>query len=166
VLGIRFGGTPPDYIIEMAKIFDVYSLNTYAYRPNPDYLSKVYSLTGLPVLIGEYHFGTPGRGMAAGLCQVKDQYNRGVAYRYYTENAFSHPAVIGAHWFQWTDQANTGRNDGENYNIGIIDVTDRPYKELTEAIKLTHERLFRIHAGEMPPSDILPEGRTRVDFKY
>jgi hypothetical protein len=166
VLGIRFGGTPPDYIIEMAKIFDVYSLNTYAYRPNPEYLDKVSSLTGLPVLIGEYHFGTPGRGMAAGLCQVKDQYNRGVAYRYYTENAFSHPAVIGAHWFQWSDQANTGRNDGENYNIGIIDVTDRPYKELTEAITMMHKNLYRIHAGETPPSDVLPEGRTKVDFKY
>ena len=166
ILGIRFGGTPPDYIIEMAKIFDVYSLNTYAYRPNPEYLDKVHSLTGLPVLIGEYHFGTPGRGMAAGLCQVKDQYNRGVAYRYYTENAFSHPAVIGAHWFQWSDQANTGRNDGENYNIGIIDVTDRPYKEMVDAITMMHKNLYRIHSGEKPPSDIQPEGKTRVDFKY
>jgi hypothetical protein len=166
ILGIRFGGMPPDYIVEMAKIFDVYSLNTYAYKPNPDYLDKVYSLTGLPILIGEYHFGTPGRGMAAGLCQVKDQYNRGVAYRYYTENAFSHPAVIGAHWFQWSDQANTGRGDGENYNIGIIDVTDRPYKDLVEAITIMHKNLFKIHAGETPPSDKLPEGRTKVDFKY
>ncbi len=166
ILGIRFGGTPPDYIVEMAKIFDVYSLNTYAYKPNPDYLDKVYSFTGLPVLIGEYHFGTPGRGMAAGLCQVKDQYNRGVAYRYYTENAFSHPAVIGAQWFQWTDQANTGRGDGENYNIGIIDVTDRPYKDLVEAITIMHKNLYKIHAGETPPSDKLPEGRTKVDFKY
>ncbi|MCX6333289.1 MAG: hypothetical protein NT092_03195 [Bacteroidia bacterium] len=166
VLGIRFGGTPPDYIIEMAKIFDVYSLNTYAYKPNPDYLSKVYSLTGLPILIGEYHFGTPGRGMSSGLCQVKDQYNRGVAYRYYTENAFAHPAVIGAHWFQWSDEANTGRGDGENYNIGIIDVTDRPYRELTEAITQMHKILYKIHAGTTPPSDKLPEGTTKVDFKY
>jgi hypothetical protein len=166
VLGIRYGGTPPDYIIEMAKIFDVYSLNTYAYRPDPGYLDKVYSLTGLPILIGEYHFGTPGRGMAAGLCQVKDQYNRGVAYRYYTENAFAHPAVIGAHWFQWNDQANTGRGDGENYNIGIIDVTDRPYKDLVEAITVMHTNLYKIHAGETPPSYKLPEGRTKLDFKY
>ena len=90
--------------------------------------------------------------MAAGLCQVKDQYNRGVAYRYYTENAFSHPAVIGAHWFQWSDQANTGRNDGENYNIGIIDVTDRPYKEMVDAITMMHKNLYMIHSGEKPPS--------------
>jgi hypothetical protein len=166
ILGIRFGGTPPDYIIKMASVFDVYSLNTYAYRPDPGYLDKVSKLSGLPVLIGEYHFGTPGRGMSSGLCQVQDQYNRGVAYRYYTENAFAHPAVIGAHWFQWTDQANTGRSDGENYNIGIIDVTDRPYKELVDGIIETHKNLFRIHTGLMPPSEILPEGRVNVDFKY
>jgi hypothetical protein len=166
ILGIRFGGTPPDYIIKMAAIFDVYSLNTYAYRPDPGYLDKVSKLSGRPILIGEYHFGTPGRGMSSGLCQVKDQYNRGVAYRYYTENAFAHPAVIGAHWFQWTDQANTGRRDGENYNIGIIDVTDRPYKELVDGIIQTHKNLFRIHGGSIPPSDLLPEGRINVDFKY
>jgi len=166
ILGIRFGGTPPDYIIKMASIFDVYSLNTYAYKPDPGYLDKVTSLSGKPILIGEYHFGTPGRGMSSGLCQVKDQYNRGVAYRYYTENAFSHASVIGAHWFQWNDQPNTGRNDGENYNIGIIDVTDRPYKELTNAIVMTHKNLYKVHAGEIPPSDKMPEGRTNVDFKY
>ena len=166
ILGIRFGGTPPDYIIEMAKVFDVYSLNTYAYKPDPAYLDKIHSLTGLPVLIGEYHFGTPGRGMAAGLCQVKDQYNRGVAYRYYTENAFSHPVVIGAHWFQWNDQPNTGRNDGENYNIGIVDITDRPYKELVEAIIETHKNIYKIHLATRLPSEVLPEGRTMIDFKY
>lgn len=166
ILGIRFGGTPPDYIIEMARIFDVYSLNTYAYRPDPSYLDKIHELTGLPILIGEYHFGTPGRGMAAGLCQVSDQNNRGVAYRYFTENAFAHPVVIGAHWFQWSDQANTGRNDGENYNIGMIDVTDRPYPELTGAVTEMHKVLFRVHSGDLPPYDILPEGRTKVDFKY
>jgi hypothetical protein len=166
ILGIRFGGTPPDYIIKMASIFDIYSLNTYAYRPDPAYLDKISSLSGKPILIGEYHFGTPGRGMSSGLCQVKDQLNRGVAYRYYTENAFSHPSIIGAHWFQWTDEPATGRMDGENYNIGIIDVTDRPYKELTEGITETHKNLYKVHSGELPPTDKMPEGRVSVDFKY
>lgn len=56
--------------------------------------------------------------------------------------------------------------DGENYNIGIIDVTDRPYKELTEAISVTHKNLYKVHAGELPPTDKMPEGRVIVDFKY
>jgi len=43
-----------------------------------------------------------------------------VRYRYYVENAAAHPALIGTHWFQWIDQPSTGRNDGENYNIGFL----------------------------------------------
>ena len=40
--------------------------------------------------------------------------------------------MIGTHWFQWLDQPATGRNDGENYNIGFVDVTDQPYAELVD----------------------------------
>jgi hypothetical protein len=118
------------------------------------------------MLIGEFHFGTPGRGMSSGLCQVKDQYNRGVAYSYYVENGFAHPALIGTHWFQWTDEPSIGRMDGENYNIGLIDVTDRPYKELIQAITQTHKNLGKIHAGEMPPTTKMAEGKVKVDFNY
>jgi hypothetical protein len=59
--------------------------------------------------------------------------------------------VTGIHWFQWTDQMATGRHDGENYNTGLIDITDRPYKHLIDAIKLTNERLFGIRAGTVQP---------------
>jgi hypothetical protein len=40
------------------------------------------------------------------------------------------PAFIGSSWFQWVDQPCTGRMDGENYNIGLVDLTDRPYADL------------------------------------
>ena len=67
------------------------------------------------------------------------------------ENAAAHPALIGTHWFQWMDQAPTGRGDGENYNIGFLDVTDRPYPELIDAVKATYSRLLDIHSGKVPP---------------
>jgi hypothetical protein len=103
------------------------------------------------MLIGEFHMGTPGRGLSAGLVQVRDQTERGVAYRYYVENAISMPALIGTHWFQWIDEPNTGRMDGENYNIGLIDLTDRPYPEFVEAAEKTHKRLFAVHSGTEKP---------------
>jgi hypothetical protein len=152
-LGIRFGGTPPDYVVKLARGFDVYSLNKYRWTPPKDLLDNVHKLTGLPLLLGEFHIGVPGRGMAPGLVQAMNQEERGVAYRYYVENAAAHPAVMGTHWFQWIDQPATGRGDGENYNIGWVDVTDRPYAELVEAAKLTHARLLEIHAGKIPPTD-------------
>jgi hypothetical protein len=49
-----------------------------------------------------------------------------------------------------------GRNDGENYNIGFIDVTDRPYAEMVAAAKLTHARLLDVHRGKTPPVDRRP----------
>lgn len=150
-LGIRFGGQPEDEIVRMTRAFDVYSQNIYSEVPDRAKLDKLYELTGRPILIGEFHMGTPGRGLSAGLVQVRDQAERGVAYRYYVENAVAMPALIGTHWFQWIDEPNTGRMDGENYNIGLIDVTDRPYPEFVQAARETHKRLFAVHSGTEKP---------------
>ena len=108
------------------------------------------------MIIGEYHFGTVDRGMAQSLWQVESQAQRGVAYRYYTENAYAHPGLIGTGYFQWCDQDLTGRRDGENYNCGLIDVTDRPYKEQVEAMMETAKRLYEVHKGTLSPYDKQP----------
>lgn len=150
-MGIRYGGSAPDEIIRVSKGFDVFSLNIYEYEPDQKVLQNIYNITGLPIVIGEFHFGTPGRGMAPGLAQTSNYEERGVAYRYYVENAASHPALIGTHWFQWIDQPSTGRFDGENYNIGFLDVTDRPYPEMVNTSRETFRRLYDVHSGRVPP---------------
>jgi hypothetical protein len=155
-LGIRFGGTPPDDVIALARGFDVYSMNKYRWAPPKDFIDRVYAITKLPILIGEFHFGVPERGLAPGLVQTVSQAERGVAYSYYVEHAAEHPAIVGAHWYQWIDQPATGRRDGENYNIGWIDVTDRPYPELVAAAKATHARLDNIHSGKLPATTRKP----------
>jgi hypothetical protein len=152
-LGLRFGSSAPPEIVKPSKIFDVYSLNSYAYAVNQREIDKVRDLIDRPMLIGEFHFGTPGRGMTPGLRQVANQEERGVAYRYYVENAMADPNIVGAHWFEWIDEPSTGRFDGENYAIGLIDVTDRPYVELIEAAKTTHRRLAEVHAGKTKAVD-------------
>jgi hypothetical protein len=150
-LGLRFGSKPSESMLRASRNFDVFSMNSYGYEVNKAQVDAAYRITEKPVMIGEFHFGTPGRGMAAGLLQSKNQEERGVAYRYYVENAAAHPAIVGLHWFEWIDEPNTGRNDGENYNIGMVDVTDRPYQELVDAMKTTHKRLLNIHSGNQPP---------------
>jgi hypothetical protein len=154
-LGIRFGGEPPDYLIKTARAFDVYSTNVYAYEPVAQ-MKKAYEIAGRPIIIGEFHFGVPADGLGAGLVQVRDQSERGVGYRYYVEQAAAHPAFVGAGWYVGVDESATGRNDGENYNIGFLDVTDRPYKELVGAAIETHKRLYDVHAGGLPPFDQRP----------
>ena len=156
-LGIRFGGSPDDDLVRMTRGSDVFSINLYRYAPPRATLDRVYDLTGRPILIGEFHIGAPERGLAPGLVQAMNQAERGVAYRHYVEQSAAHRAVVGTHWFQWLDQPVTGRNDGENYNIGFIDVTDRPYGELVDAAKVTHARLLEVHSGKAPPFDRLPK---------
>jgi hypothetical protein len=148
-LGIRFGGTPPDDVIALARGFDVYSMNKYRWAPPKEFIDRVYAIQNLPILIGEFHVGVPERGLAPGLVQAMNQSERGVAYSYYVEHAAEHPAIVGTHWYQWIDQPVTGRPDGENYDIGWIDVTDRPYPELVAAAKATHAKLEDIHAGRI-----------------
>jgi len=60
-------------------------------------------------------------------------------------------------YFQWPDQDLTGRGyDGENYNCGLVDVTDRPYKHMVGAIMETAQNLNKIHEGQLKPFDQLP----------
>ena len=134
-------------------------LNVYATEVNRKTMEEIYRVTGRPILVGEFHFGVPGRGLAAGLVQVRDQAERGIAYRYYVEQAAAFPAFIGSSWFQWIDQPCTGRMDGENYNIGLVDVTDRPYPELVAAMCATHRRLQGVHAGTTAPFNQKPQAQ-------
>jgi hypothetical protein len=158
-LGMRSGGSPTPAEIRAARVFDVYSVNIYQEQVPTSRVQEIAELTGKPVLIGEFHFGTPGRGMAASLVQVRDQRARGTAYRYYVERALAMPEMVGTHYFQWADQPSTGRFDGENYNIGLVDVTDRPYADLVQALKDTHARARRLHVGEVTPTTERPARR-------
>ena len=119
-------------------------------------LDKVKDLIDRPLIIGEYHFGTVDRGYAQSLWQVESQEQRGVAYRYYTEHAYAHPSLIGTGYFQWADQDISGRFDGENYNCGLVDVTDRPYREQVEAMAETAKVLYDIHSGTALPYSRMP----------
>jgi hypothetical protein len=49
------------------------------------------------------------------------------------------------------DQPPTGRGDGENYNIGFVDVTDRPYNEMINAARDTYKRIYDVHSGKIAP---------------
>jgi len=51
-----------------------------------------------------------------------------------TRNFAALPEIVGTHWFQYYDHPKGGRADGEDYNFGLVDVDDRPYEQLTEAL--------------------------------
>ncbi len=145
-LGCRFSGMYDRHIVDVARAYcDVVSFNIYADRPSDRTADELAEEFDFPVLIGEFHFGALDRGMFdPGLCQARDQDDRASRYAAYVREAAAAPWCVGAHWFQYLDQALTGRPDGENYNIGFVDATDEPYPEMREAARKVHAQLYQI----------------------
>ena len=128
-----------------AKWCDVISVNSYvnsvAVFGEGSYSAPAFDR---PVLHSEFHFGTMHRGMfSPGLCPVGDQCERGRSFRRVVEGALRHPLFVGSHWFQYRDQPLVGRGDGENYQIGFVDVCDRPYNQLATAARAIGETMYQ-----------------------
>ena len=156
-LGLRFAWISSDACLQTGKYFDVFSLNGYSF-PDPPNTQRIVDELQKPVIIGEFHFGAIDRGLpATGLKGVRNQRARGMAYRHYVEQGFARPEIIGLHYFQWNDQPLTGRFDGENYNIGIVDVMSRPYEDLVRQLKRTNKRIFQVASNQVKPYRISPK---------
>lgn len=143
-LGCRFAWVNERAIRAAAKYCDIISFNRYevsvASFTLPQGVDK-------PVIIGEFHFGALDRGMFhPGLRETADQVERAEAYRRYVQSALDHPQIVGTHWFQYMDQATTGRGDGENYQIGFLDVCDTPYPEIIQASRDVAAEMYRRRA--------------------
>ena len=132
-LGCRFAWVNDRAAAVAARFCDVIGYNLYrddvaAFRPGGG--------VDRPVIIGEFHFGALDRGMFhTGLRPTPNQAARAARYRSYVRGALANPYLVGTHWFQYGDQATTGRGDGENYQIGLVDVCDTPYPETITAVR-------------------------------
>ncbi|MDI7275726.1 MAG: hypothetical protein QME94_07095 [Anaerolineae bacterium] len=157
-LGVRYYTVPPAWALDAMRAFDVFSMNCYRARVPAEEVEAVSARLERPVLVGEWHFGALDVGLpSGGIARVRDQAARGRAFRVYTEQAAALRACVGVHYFTLYDQSALGRFDGECYNIGFLDVTNRPYERLAEAARATHERLYEVALGELLPYDEAPE---------
>lgn len=124
------------------KYCDVISYNIYCHELHDFPFPEGFDM---PVIVGEFHFGAMDRGMFhAGLVDVGSQQERGQAYENYVRSALEHPNFIGTHWHQFSDQATTGRFDGENFQVGFTDCCDTPYYETIEHIRKVGYDLYDI----------------------
>jgi hypothetical protein len=141
-LGSRIAWGSPSVYRAAAKYCDVVSVNTYSKTVTKDLPE---GCDDKPMINGEFHFGALDRGMFhTGLVPTGNQAERADCYRNFVTSCLRHPRYIGTHWFQWRDQALTGRGDGENYQIGFLTVTDQPYPELVAAARDVGSRMYTV----------------------
>lgn len=101
------------------------------------HLDTLYALTGKPVFVSEYYMSatqnSSGNRNNHGLFPVVlTQRERAAALRVTLQALARLPWVVGADWFQYFDEPRHGRDDGENFNFGLVDIYDRPYDDVTK----------------------------------
>ena len=141
-LGCRFAWANDLAVKAADKYCDVISYNFYLRS-----IKDIRLPAGIdkPVIIGEFHFGALDRGMFhTGLQATDNQEDRANAYKNYVTGALKNPQIVGTHWFQYSDQATTGRGDGENYQIGFLDIVDTPYAETIRACREVGYNLYKL----------------------
>ena len=132
-LGCRFAGAPQRVVEACARYADVVSYNIYCYSLDG---WKLPSDLDKPVILSECHFGAIDRGpFGRSLIECRDQDDRAAAVRTLVESALGNPLFVGLHWHQFSDQAMTGRFDGEYFQVGLTDVCDNPYPETIAALR-------------------------------
>jgi hypothetical protein len=133
-LGCRFAWVNNMAADAAAKYCDVVSYNLYGWGVSR---FRCSIQKDVPLIVGEFHFGALDRGMFhGGLCKVGSQKERAAKYEEYVRSVLRHPRFVGCHWFKYVDEPTTGRAlDGENYQIGLVDIVDTPYPETIEAVR-------------------------------
>ena len=159
-LGVRFNGHIDKSLIQIAaKYCDIISYNIYE-LPNGR-LNQYRDVVDKPFIVGEF-------GVTSDLSQMPwrgQKYTEEEGARLnpledYLAQAFVHPALVGAHFFQFRDQPLTGRADGEATLRGFVNTADTPHFDLVQAnrriaYKLYETRRAASHTGpamsDVPP---------------
>ena len=81
-----------------ARYFDLISINYYSYGIDKGFLDRAHRWAGKPILLSEFFFAAVDQGLHGGNT-VKNQTERGLAYRNYLEQAASTGYVVGVQWF-------------------------------------------------------------------
>ncbi|MGD0398802.1 MAG: hypothetical protein ABSC04_07805 [Syntrophobacteraceae bacterium] len=153
-----------DVILAMGDNVDVISTNYNVDVADgwvaPYFFEGLGKLSHKPVLVSEFFFAAaengsgnrnetarnvhakPGHLMTVHT-QAERTWGAGVALLSFAR----FPNVVGTHWFQYCDEPFGGREDGEDYNMGLVDISNRPYHALTLNFKNLNPVLELVHAG-------------------
>jgi hypothetical protein len=104
------------------------------------YLDTLHALTRKPIIVSEFYMAAQqnrsgNKNATSTFPTVITQKERAAGFRKTLQALVQLPWVIGADWFQYYDEPTYGRSDGEDYNFGLVDIHDQPYKPLTAAAR-------------------------------
>ena len=156
----------PDVARAAGPLLDVASMNLNAAWNDGTfprfYLDTLHALARKPVYVSEFYMsaeqnGTGDKNDSSSFPVVATQAERAAGFRNTLEALLRTPYVVGADWFQYYDEPEYGRFDGENYDFGLVDIHDQPYRLLTSAAQA-----FNLTAVKSERPSALPDASDGV----
>jgi hypothetical protein len=147
-----------DAVRAMAPYVDIIAVNYDLDGPDSwlahYFFEGLAALTGKPVWISEFFCAAmenrSGNKNTGHLLKVATQTERAKVVQQALQNFARFAHIIGTHWFQYYDEPQGGRSDGEDYNMGLVDIYDQPYEELVASFARTNSTLHDVHAHAEP----------------
>ncbi|MYL83576.1 hypothetical protein GTA51_10615 [Desulfovibrio aerotolerans] len=154
-----------DAVLASRGFLDVLSTNYNVDTPDgwvaPYYFEGLGRLTDTPVLISEFFFAADenrsGNVNNGHLMHVATQAERAAGASAAVRHFAAFPNIAGIHWFQYYDEPHGGRGDGEDFNMGLVDVHNVPYEQLLAAMVPANREAPAIHAASAKPPVPQPE---------
>ena len=160
ILGVKAEGQyiQPQLLEAASHYVNVFSIDDYTLQPGyaqgihglwPQYLPVTANFANfekfakIPIMVAEYSFigETPQTpDTVPGVYAVyPTQAARALAYAEYIAPLYEDaPWVVGDEWFEYVDEPQGGRFDGENNNFGLVDVENQPYGDLVTQMEIMH----------------------------
>ena len=168
LLGDRYASAYSQAVARSAaRHVDVVSVNCANVEPggwiSPFFLETLHRVTGRPLLVSETYVAarenqSGNRNSKGHYLVVDTQAERAATAEGLVGYLARLPYVVGYHWFQWSDQPSAGREDGEDFNMGLVDLGDRPYDLLTAALARVHARVPDLHRVGVRPHGLAEAG--------
>lgn len=153
VLGDRYANFYSQPVARVAgEYVDVVSATYDTFAPqgwvSPFYMESLARLARKPVLVSETYFAADenrsgDRNRHGPYMTVPTQEERAAGAARLVLSLAKFPSVIGVHWFQYADQP--PESEGEDFNMGLVDIKDAPYRELTSALAKAAPETERVH---------------------
>lgn len=120
------------------------------------YMDGLNRLSGRPIWISEFYAAATenrsGNRNDYGVYPVRlTQAERSATARTTLVNLAHLPYVIAADWFQYFDEPRHGREDGENFNFGLVDIDNQPYETLITEFRECHPEQQRLSPNTSRP---------------
>lgn len=108
--------------------------------PTAHTLAAFARISGRPLLISSFGYRAAGSGLPNTVppfdLVLPNQAARAAATRNFLDCAIGTDYIVGAQWWEMTDEPASGRGDGENSNWGLVNEQDVEY---TAVIKAFHD---------------------------